>query len=617
VTVSLLRGSDHAGVVEVLYIYSGLTSALEHAFIIDDFLEVTATITIEDGEQEIPISNLQMPLVVEQGGSVVLTVPTASGFGTVTWYVDAIAAGNTATLTLPASYTVGTHTISVTAKKNGNLYSRSFTFTVTAAGGGEVPESPGEGENGGSDTGDESGELTSAVSLLQTQSNTSGTDISSGISGTGAAQTVSLSVVEEPAVFFAIEKTAAQTITVGGADAAKVTQITDSSLDGSTASATFNLFSVNMEDLLFNGAFGSETNGDTIPTGTETRTFTLTVAEPSHTSRVITMTLGLSLDTDTETTIYHREGKPGSYYYEKVRDAELTDADANNLADVFNSRPALSAMDTGPVKDLQNAFMWVHRHGLTGTNAGAAGFAAGTTEGYSEYRLFLKKSQKIGKHNLAFINSLPNYNESNQTYDSDQRTYMSVELYGAGSPGGREQKITRNDSFAVTPLTQYSPDYLTSLDQMGWIGLTKSSVLGLTESEGSQKHKALVLGKNITIAGNEGEPEKIVFQSPGGMWWTLRASAFVHLTDNAMLIMRDHAKITNFYTETECAPITLNGKNAKFYMYGGEISGNTIGTSTSVIKKGSSGVDVIIEFKGGTIKDNVNKEGGSTNGVPN
>jgi hypothetical protein len=391
--------------------------------------------------------------------------------------------------------------------------------------------------------------VTDTVRLLQGE----GYEWAAGsINGEEAAQTMTLAIGEEPLAYFAIGKTAAQTIAVSNDGGNKVTQAEEGeTLGGETASDTVALFSVNMEDLLFDGAFGSF-DADAIPTGTETRAFTLTVTEEGKDPRTIAVSLNITLDPDTETSIYHREGEPGNYRYVKVRNAELTSADTTNHA--HSTRNDFAAFDEGTVKDLQNAFVWVDHYGLGGDSN--TGFADGTTEGYSEYRLFLKKSQQIGKIGLMFNNR-----------GGDARNNMSVELYGAGRPGTKELKITRN--------TIYSNESRTFV-----LNHTSSGMDGFITLKSNNKNKALVLGKNIIIDA-EGIAEDITtqFRGSGEMtgWYAMSVTYLICINDNSMLIMNNHSKLTGCYVPSgNYGPVYLgDNDDGQFYMYGGAITGNT------------------------------------------
>jgi hypothetical protein len=355
-------------------------------------------------------------------------------------------------------------------------------------------------------------------------------------------------------------------------------------LDGETATATKDLFKVNMEDLLFDGAFGESGtfNANVIPSGTEIRTFTLTVAEGGD-SREIAVNLKLTLDQGTETSIYHREGEPGAYYYVKVRDAALTSADSDD-----SSGETFSAFTTGAVTDLQNAFVWVDHHGEGGTSP--TGFANGTTEGYSEYRLFLKKSQKIGK--IGFV-----------IYGGESRNNISIELYGTGSHGAKELEITRNDSYVEDGASAYQLNYY----------LTAQSFIILA-TKSNPKYTALILGKNITVdaKGSVADPVASTGVAP---WGKLKVSTLFYIFGNSLLIMHDNSKITGYYNANSVSPITVDKSyNGKFYMYGGAITDNVITSGKGAIRAKSVSTSGPQVYLSGTyIISNKNPTGGANN----
>jgi hypothetical protein len=335
-----------------------------------------------------------------------------------------------------------------------------------------------------------------------------------------------------------------------------------------------------MEDLLFDGAFGETDtfNADAIPAGTETRAFTLTVTEDGKDPRGIAVSLNITLDDTTETSIYHREGTPGNYYYVKVRDAELTSADSTNHAHSSNNN--FTAFEEGTVKDLQNAFVWVDHYGLGGISN--TGFVKGTTEGYSEYRLFLKKSQQIGKIGLMFNNR-----------GGDARDSMSVELYGAGQPGLKDLRVTRSEVYSSSQTTQMLNYY--SSGASGFITMVARG----------EKYKALVLGKNITIdvEASAADPFTQFGSTP---LRNLRIETLIDIGYYSMFIMNDHSKLTGCYRdgwEASGGVIKHNVADIAgfsfFIMNGGAITGNVVPqslvygpASSTVINGGSLGGNV-------------------------
>jgi hypothetical protein len=345
--------------------------------------------------------------------------------------------------------------------------------------------------------------------------------------------------------------------------------------NGLTAGDTLAVFSVDMEDLLFDGDLDV-----TDPNKKETRTFTLDVAETGKESRTYTVNLNITLDPDTETSIYHRTGTPGAYHYEKVRDAALTDDDKTNYALPEENNPAdFRAYTKGPVTDLQNALVWVDHHGegeeVLG-NGAPVGYANGTTEGYSEYRLFLKQDQAIGKIVLSFLNQRGTYNGPAIT-ELDRRDRMSIQLYGAGTPGGAEKKITSGLA-SYTDATKDTLNYgyseavgygLISLSRAQGGGVKPNPINGL-------KYKALVLGKNITIDG-EGQANPVT-NNNANSWSRNQVKNFLCIGDNSTVIMENDSKITGCHTtenDYELAPVLIKEATGRFYMKGGTITGNT------------------------------------------
>jgi hypothetical protein len=468
----------------------------------------------------------------------------------------------------------------------GNDVSWSLEITVDSAGGIKVSINKPGIENMEKDLtvhkGEPAPELTAAVSPVW--GNTGDGWAKGSISGEGPAQAITLSVVEEPLAYFVILKTAEQTITVGGADEATVTRLEDGVSHGDkTASNLAALFTVNMEDLLFDGAFGS-LDADMIPTGTETRSFTLTVSEEGKASRVIAVSLNITLDPETETSIYHREGTPGNYYYVKVRDSEgnlpkLTAADGSHYDEYEDD---FTAFNEGSVTDLQNAFVWVDHHGEGGNSN--VGYENGTTEGYSEYRLFVKQSQQIGKMGFVIVN------EKGQ---DDSRDNISIELYGVGTPG-LELKITRNPSYAnrytqMLNFTGYGDGFISLTECNGW----------------TKKHKAVVLGKNITIDVEASSADPFTGSGSTPLR-NLRISYLIDIRDNGMFIMNDYSKLTGCYapgTGSSLAVIRTNSGNGKFIMNGGAITGNIV---PQYLVYGEASKRVI---NGGSLAGNVNTAG--------
>jgi hypothetical protein len=334
------------------------------------------------------------------------------------------------------------------------------------------------------------------------------------------------------------------------------------------------------------------------------------VSETGKASRIITVNMDITLDGDTETSIYHREGTPGNYHYVKVRDAELTDADKQNYAGFTDTTQYdFAAYTVGPVIDLQNAFVWVERHGdggtVWGTETVPSGFANGTTEGYSEYRLFVKKDQQIGKIRLSFLNNYGSFANNQLMGENDTRDSISIQLYGAGS-SGTEKKISRSGEYTLevdANNKMYALNYNSDSSADGLITLAR---LPNTSDSYTHKYKTLILGKNITLYG-DGETEPVT--GSGGAWRTIRVETFIRINENSIVIMEPNAKITNFYSKVARGIAHLASASARFYMRGGEITGNTIAASAGVITIAGNKS----EYEGGTFGV-VEKSGGQVYG---
>jgi hypothetical protein len=117
--------------------------------------------------------------------------------------------------------------------------------------------------------------LTRDITFTYTAKDSSGTGFDPGgwEGDETPAETWTLTAVEQRTVYFAVGKEAAQTITVGGPDAGRVTQGT---ADGSTAGPTLGVFTVDTADLVFDGG---------------KRTFTLGVSEEGAAPKTVTVTL--------------------------------------------------------------------------------------------------------------------------------------------------------------------------------------------------------------------------------------------------------------------------------------------------------------------------------------
>jgi hypothetical protein len=209
-----------------------------------------------------------------------------------------------------------------------------------------------------------------------------------------------------------------------------------------------------------------------------------------------------------------------------------------------------------PVTDLETAFGWLPFNAESGTGLNLVG---GTTAGHSEYRIFLKADQLIGKSQLIYPAGI---------------NYVSLELYGAGVPGGAERTIKRNPSWNQN----FFYEILNNNQSIRYDGL-----ISLIDFSGGRT--IFILGKNVTLHGNDEVTDMGTGMNQIGVQYLLYVSSSA---DN-VVIMRDHAKITGYNTSTASryyVPIYIDTSSTTyrtvFYMEGGEISGNIFGTGAGV-----------------------------------
>ncbi|MDR2748116.1 MAG: hypothetical protein LBB77_11805 [Treponema sp.] len=143
VTTLLIKDADTAGDSEVIHIYSGLTTETwTKTYTGDHFAaggmppgEGDLVVGVDFGYGEIPITNYASPngIPLQKGGqSVELTV---AGYDNVTWFIDGVQVRINPAFTLdPESYTVKTHSLTVTGIKDDKPYARNIAFTVAEAG---------------------------------------------------------------------------------------------------------------------------------------------------------------------------------------------------------------------------------------------------------------------------------------------------------------------------------------------------------------------------------------------------------------------------------------------------------------------------------------------------
>jgi hypothetical protein len=508
---------------------------------------------------------------------------------------------------------VGSNTMNIAELEKG--------YSITALTGGEDGGKTGEAPQGGNES--PALKYTNAITFAKTINNTSRTvgptadEHIASYDNEGPEAAWTISVVEEPTVWFAVNKTAGQNIIVQGPDAAKVTPAeSGTAVDGSTAGDTLAVFSVDMEDLLFDGAFGgpseplpqnlwlNESNVEgkwpawepgvsSVPGGKETRSFTLTAGEKGKKPVTVAVNLDITLD-DTGSTIYKKENGR----WNKVREALASTAIPENYADIGQAK-SFTFFTPGRVEDLWHAFIWVDQFGTGGT--GEADETNGlldhsrTKKDYSRYRIFIKKDQGIGKAILKFLN----------------KDYISVELYGAGRPGAVENKIMRDERINTEGVYISPSQYIlnpTSIDAYGGLITVGGDYNPNTET---RHNKALILEKNITLDGRNEDFDAAV--NVNNTYSRLDVYQLLSVGVKAAAIMRPYSKITGVkgVTTLYChiAAIGMTGESyygfpAALYIQGGAIVNNSVSRGIIYLNYSDKSTDNIIELEKAAVISN-------------
>jgi hypothetical protein len=258
-----------------------------------------------------------------------LTVAGA-GWDSLDWTVDGVAVPgwkNRTTVTLNATdYAEAQHTLALTGLRGGASHAAAVSVTVAR-------ERP-------------------AVTWTQTAKDSSLTafDLAAWQGENGPVETWSLSVIEQPVMYFAARKPPAAEITVQGLTGGAVSKAAlGETLDGSVADKTLDLFTV--------------TFGKDAPLGEGECSFTLVVAEPGKQPKTVKVTAA-ALPNLTGVAVFHR-----------VADGSLARITVQNAADHANtwyadhkngSFPAWG-IDFVYVQNLSTALKWLDNYAQSGT----------------------------------------------------------------------------------------------------------------------------------------------------------------------------------------------------------------------------------------------------------
>jgi hypothetical protein len=357
----------------------------------------------------------------------------------------------------------------------------------------------------------------------------------------GANETWTLNTVEKAYVYFAVTKTADQTITAGGTDAAKVTVATSgNAIDGSTPDATLAVVTVDARD------FDTQFDGGEYE-------FTLTVKEGEETIKTIDVTLESGVDTDSYGVTIFKAGYIDADGNEVTTEAArgtaraiLTKQDAK--IGVQTNRSAATDKNTWqnnsqPVDSLYDANRWLeHSDQVT----------SGTASAPAEWLVRLNKNQSTKPLNIFLAD----------------RQYVTVRLRGTAQSGSTEG-------------TQVWPKISPTTGET--ISYNSGSGGGVFNNNGNSNDGLLSVGQygkstNLTL-----KLENITIDGLSGYNGTFFASSSsvtcLVKMNTAVTVIMDNATITNFNGKSganHVAPVYTQVANNKLVMKNNsKITGNT------------------------------------------
>ena len=373
------------------------------------------------------------------------------------------------------------------------------------------------------------------IGWLETEKNTSFTDFDLG-AWTGYTESIEkwrLRATETPSVYFAVRKKAAQTIIVEGPDSGRVTKAAaGETVDGSTASAELDVFTVNTGDA--ETLFGGGEIG-----------FTLKVWEGGKTE---------AKQVDVSLVVSPRLTGAAIFAVKDGRAARITSDNVSQYSNELYAAHTESGFPGGwginiaDVYNLAGALKWLDSYAKSGTSAADL----------AEYLVRVEKNEVMNKTALTGFRQ-----SSGGAVILVQN--IKVRLRGYGS----ERRITHNPTEV--------PDALYKKD-MGEILIPKGFInVGLNISENSAKYSSITLQleENITIDASGGKDPNFPGESESS-----KMNSVVAVTGASTFIMKEGSKLTNgsgVYAVTvgghysyESSAYTVH--DGRFEMRGGEIS---------------------------------------------
>jgi hypothetical protein len=370
---------------------------------------------------------------------------------------------------------------------------------------------------------DEIKPLAGTVNFANTAHDSSATyfDLSEWTNYGAAAEGWRIAAVEAPVVYFAVNKTAEQTLAISGTDSARVSKsVLGETLDGSTAGAEQDVFAVNAADILDGG---------------EIR-FNFTVSEPEKTERDIAVLLSMEADLSQDVGVFS-VGPDGG----------LTRLTAANAADFANTQYAFdlsyrfaftNALDFAKVRSLFEALKWLDRYAQSGT-----------AEQWRTYLVRLEKNESLPNFTLAGV--FKDHNSTKRVND-----YVTIRIKGY-----QTERVITKDTFGL-------PDYnVNSLYGQAFINVG-----------GGNANIELRLENNITIDALDGGNPLFPSDNVNGGYY------LAHIQKYGTLTLRRGAKLTRFNSgaSTSYTPVHIDAGGV-FEIDGGAITDCTVGQDNAII----------------------------------
>jgi hypothetical protein len=412
------------------------------------------------------------------------------------------------------------------------------------------------------------------------------------VSGRGtAAETWNMTVTETPVLYFAVRKKAAQTITVGGADAALVRPAAPGeTVDEVTAGDTLAVFTVNANKLhngKFMGGAARSSDGKTTPDvydewydslfeGDDFQ-FTLNVTDPEKNGKTVTVNLRQNVKQEAAVFIVKYDGEGNFAGLERQTGIMRYEGITNRGAYSESTKHTVNISTTTPGTRLLDMLVWIDQQLNNKANSSV------------EYLVRVVADEEMVCVGIT-------YNASASLSSSATEPSGKIRLRGSGT-SARVIRPTENAQAEI-----YYKNYGTSDSRSGNPNGTAYPFIYLAHSG------TLQLEKNITLEG-------------GGF------SSYMIWLHQAHLIMKDSAIIADqhsrsglsatIYLEFSASSIPEE-RWPRFTMEGGSITDNSsISVNYAPIKiignryvhKGS------FSITGGTITDNFNGKGEVRNGI--